>query len=33
VTQIFGLQIAARGGADRRMLDQSADVAVAVLGP
>lgn len=31
VTQIFGLQIAARGGADARALEQSADVAVSIL--
>lgn len=31
VTQIFGLQIAARGGADVRSLEQSADVAVSIL--
>lgn len=32
VTQIFGLQLAARGGTERRALEQSADVAMSVLG-
>jgi TetR/AcrR family transcriptional regulator, transcriptional repressor for nem operon len=32
LTQIFGINIAARGGADRKTLDQIAEVAVALLG-
>lgn len=33
VTQILGLQIAARGGADAKTLEQSIDLAVAILNP
>jgi TetR/AcrR family transcriptional regulator, transcriptional repressor for nem operon len=31
VTQIYGLQLSARGGIDRRALEQSAEVALSVL--
>lgn len=32
VTTIYGLQLSARGGTDRRSLEQSAEVALSVLG-